>query len=240
MATKNSTPDYLVLPLSKGYFTFISEVDADLAEVKWTADERRDGICYAHRRGLAGKEYLHRVVLERVLERGLVNGERPDHQNRCGLDNRRENLRLATFTENNRNSKVRKHSQAGYKGVQENCGVSWGARIRVDGQIVKLGYFSTPEDAAIAYNHAAAKHFGEFAVFNQIPGWQDITPVPRIQYKELRRDNKSGYPGVSFYARRKKWVARITVNGKRHELGFYDSAELAHQARQRALAEIRT
>ena len=39
----------------------------------------------------------------------------------------------------------------------------------------------------------------------------------------LQKNNKSGYKGVSFSKRQKKWVAQITINGKQTNLGFYST-----------------
>ncbi len=45
--------------------------------------------------------------------------------------------------------------------------------------------------------------------------------------------NTSGYKGVDFSKQKSKWRARCRVNGKRHNLGFFDTAELANEAYQR-------
>lgn len=50
----------------------------------------------------------------------------------------------------------------------------------------------------------------------------------------LRRDNTSGYPGVSFYKAKNKYVAQIRVNGILNYLGLYPTAEEAFQAYQLA------
>ena len=41
----------------------------------------------------------------------------------------------------------------------------------------------------------------------------------------VRANNTSGYKGVSWYTNQKKWIARITVDGKRWSIGYFDSAE---------------
>jgi len=44
----------------------------------------------------------------------------------------------------------------------------------------------------------------------------------------IRSDNTSGYKGVSFRRDRKKWSAQITIKGRIHRLGCYESAGEAH------------
>jgi len=54
-----------------------------------------------------------------------------------------------------------------------------------------------------------------------------------------RTDNTSGYKGVSWHKRNKKWQARITVNGKDRYLGSFLTPELAHEAYCNAADELR-
>lgn len=93
-----------------------------------------------------------------------------DHKNRNGLDNRRENLRLATPAENCRNSRRRNKRSVGYKGVcWSSAGLRrkrWVARIIVENRQIFLGYFRSAVTAAKAYDRAARKYFDEFAKTN--------------------------------------------------------------------------
>ena len=92
-----------------------------------------------------------------------------DHINRNRLDNRRSNLRVATDTQNCRNSGIRSHNTTGYKGVaHRKHSTRWWARIVVDGKFIYLGQYDTAEEAALAYNKAAIKYFGEFASPNKL------------------------------------------------------------------------
>lgn len=47
-----------------------------------------------------------------------------------------------------------------------------------------------------------------------------------------RQTNTSGFVGVSYHKQKKKWIARVTIQSKRIEIGKYDSAEEAHDARK--------
>ena len=91
-----------------------------------------------------------------------------DHINGDPLDNRRENLRLATNQQNAFNQKVNRNNRSGFKGVRKTRH-GWQAVIRLDGHQRCLGTYDTPELAAAAYNGAAIALFGAFAHLNTIP-----------------------------------------------------------------------
>ena len=98
----------------------------------------------------------------------LMTGEWPehgvDHENRNTSDDRWENLRAATYTQNNRNRGVRKDNKTGVRGVIAPQRTSrYEARIRVDGKEIRLGRFDHLADAAAARRDAEMKYFGEFA-----------------------------------------------------------------------------
>jgi hypothetical protein len=95
-----------------------------------------------------------------------------DHINGNPLDNRRCNLRAATRQNNNQNRHVTRGALP-YKGVNAKTDQPrknpFRAYIGVNGKQINLGHYPTPEAAALAYNEAAKKHFGEFAWLNKIP-----------------------------------------------------------------------
>jgi HNH endonuclease len=85
-----------------------------------------------------------------------------DHINLCRTDNRWENLREASRSQNMFNSRAPSTNSSGIKGVYRSRD-KWMAGITVSGKFKNLGYFSEIEDAAAAYYAAAKKYGGEFA-----------------------------------------------------------------------------
>ena len=82
-----------------------------------------------------------------------------DHINRVRTDNRLENLREVTSSQNNQNASLRSNNTSGFKGVSF-CSRTgrWRAQIRVDGKGRDLGRHRTPEEAFEAYRKGAAMY----------------------------------------------------------------------------------
>lgn len=96
----------------------------------------------------------------------FMTGEWPqrdiDHRNLIKNDNRWDNIRLATESENSGNTGVRSDNTSGFKGVHPKR-EKWCSQIRRDGKRITLGSFDTPDQAHDAYRKAAFELFGEFA-----------------------------------------------------------------------------
>lgn len=168
MATNNHTPRSIEIPLTKGYVAIIDITDADLASRKWCINLSARG-AYAvgsikRENGARYNQIMHRLILSRAIGRELTSLEVVDHINGDKLDNRRKNLRLATYAENTRNSKRPRNNKTGYKGVHFIRG-KWTAQITYQGRCIRLGEFSTPEQAHKAYCDAAWMYHGRFANF---------------------------------------------------------------------------
>lgn len=140
-------------------FTMVDDADYDfLNQWKWclqcangyvTRSKRIDGKCHSFR--------MHVEILK--PPKGMIC----DHRFGNKLDNRRENLRICTYSENNRN-------RSPHKGRTLPKGVCWHARdrrfmvrIKVNRRDIHLGYFRTESEADAAYKAAAIKYHGEFA-----------------------------------------------------------------------------
>jgi hypothetical protein len=104
---------------------------------------------------------LHRFLLGLPPHRPLV-----DHIDFDGLNCRRSNMRIATRTQNNINKRTKGGGNTGYRGIERTIGGKWHARITVAKKRTNLGVYDDPADAARAYDAAAKRLFGEFAVLN--------------------------------------------------------------------------
>lgn len=104
----------------------------------------------------------HRVIW--AIWYGEYPSDEIDHINTIRDDNRISNLRIASRSENEFNTKARKGSVSGLKGAHwHGAKKRWRARISAHGKDIFLGYHDTPEAAHAAYCEAAKKYHGEFA-----------------------------------------------------------------------------
>lgn len=99
-----------------------------------------------------------------------IHGEWPknevDHIDGNKSNNKIENLRDVTKSQNQQNRLKTRQNTSGYKGVFFHARSNkWIAKITLNKKQNYLGYFSSPLDAHNAYCEAAKKFHGEFAKF---------------------------------------------------------------------------
>lgn len=155
--------------LTQNQAAFVDDEDFErVSQFKWRASWNSSTKSFYARS--SGGIFMSRFIVNCPSDKTV------DHKSHVTLDNQKHNLRICTQGENNQNSRKRINCSSLYKGVCKGKGRrKWRATIGVkdilDQSCIKhLGCFNTEGEAALAYNKAAKKHFGEFAYLNQIEG----------------------------------------------------------------------
>lgn len=156
------------IPLSSGMVAVVDDEDfAFLIKWKWSAVKCRTYV-YA-RRGVVVERKKHWIYMHRLIA-GAVPGQGVDHKDRCTLNNRRNNLRLCSRTQNLGNSHLKANNSSGFKGVYRAPSGKYIAQIKFKNKTTRLGGFHSAELAAARYDQAAIESFGEFALTNKALG----------------------------------------------------------------------
>lgn len=145
-------------PLEQGHFAVVDDESYTmLIQYRWFRSTRGYAVCNLAV-GVTG--HMHKMV--------LPFGSTVDHRSRNKLDNRKTNLRFCNHSQNGANQEIRVSNGTGFKGVVwDKARNKYRAQIQVNQRMKNLGRFSTPEEAAAAYDRAAITAWGEFALTNQ-------------------------------------------------------------------------
>jgi hypothetical protein len=153
------------IPLTAAKAAMVDDADYPwLIKYRWYAAFDKPTNKYYARRHLAVRVNKYKKIRMHREIMGVVDPKiQVDHKNGDTLDNRRENLRIATSAQNNANHRMHKSNKSGFKGVcWDKRRQRWRATI-FKGKQYYLGYFDTPESAHDAYVAKALELFGEFA-----------------------------------------------------------------------------
>lgn len=146
------------IPLSHGYKAEVDEEDI-LYLLLLTNGWYKESNGYVRASIKCVKYYMHDIIVKRM---GLIKTYQVDHKDRNRLNNKRDNLRLATNGQNKANSRVSKNNELGIKNIRwENN------KYRVDFvynfKRLHIGQFENIQDAIEARDIARKKYFKEFA-----------------------------------------------------------------------------
>tara|TARA_A100001391_G_C5026728_1_gene267248 strand:+ start:118 stop:735 length:618 start_codon:yes stop_codon:yes gene_type:complete len=191
--SKDELSDKYALVDDEDYERIVETKDKRGKPKKWYCHNNNTSSDYAMSSNR--RDSIHRLVM------GNPKGMCVDHINGDTLDNRKENLRVCTISQNSQNKRLKSHSQSGYKGVHEkNYPIRKKYVSKKTGKVtyhehlltkrfqayigsgipntpsIKLGYYATAEEAAEVRDKKALEIHGEFARLN--------FPDKREQYLE--------------------------------------------------------
>ena len=143
----------------------VSDEDyTELLHHNWYLHPRGYVVCYQRTARYNGRRctFLHDFLMR------PPDGMQVDHKDHNGLNCQRDNLRIATHSQNHGNKRKPggKHTSK-YKGVSwQAASGKWYAIICCQGKQYNLGRHDDETEAARAYDAKARELFGEFALTN--------------------------------------------------------------------------
>lgn len=145
------------IPLTQGKFAIVDDEDFEfLSQWKWWT-LKSGNTFYAIRRSKNATILMHRVII------GAKPKKTVDHVNGNGLDNRKENIREVSNSENAMNRTLNSNNSSGTTGVSfHKKSKKFRATITVNKKSIHLGTFSSIEEAVIARKSAENKYFCNF------------------------------------------------------------------------------
>ena len=149
------------IPLTQGKFALVDDADFEwLNQWKWRIKKSYQLEYVITDTKIGNKKTtirMHRLILNAKKDIFI------DPKDNNGLNNCRDNLRVATNGQNNMNRSI-VWGVSKYKGVyQHKTNKKWIAQIKKNKKLIRIGHFNKEIEAARAYDKRAKELFGEFA-----------------------------------------------------------------------------
>ncbi len=152
-----------LIPLTKGYNAVVdAEEYVFFNKMDWFAlTAKKSKVVYARSYDLKTRKpvLMHKMIYPQWEEVDHIDGD--------GLNNRKNNLRESTHSENMANRGMNSNNTSGYKGAYfHKISKCWYSAIKINGKMLYLGICKDVVEAARRYDVKAIELFGEFAQTN--------------------------------------------------------------------------
>lgn len=154
------------IALTKKKFALVDDDDYEFLN-QWNWHYHSGGYAGAWLAIQKGEKRKH-LLMHRLIN-NTPEGSNTDHINGNPLDNRKDNLRSCTQSQNLANRHGITNTSSKYKGVSwDKAREKWSSKIRYQYKTINLGRFDCEKKAALSYNKAAKELFGEFSYLNEV------------------------------------------------------------------------
>lgn len=204
-------------------YALVSYHDYDkVMQRKWNmqcVQQSKKGLCYTLSTQNNESVRMHQYIMGAAPE-GMVI----DHINNNGLDNRRDNLRFVTFSQNTQNTQKREGTTSRYKGVSYNKKLK---RWRMQyGKNEYYKFFDKEEAAARCYDKYVLIKFGEHARTNGLVAWHDVKDL-NLQTEFLKEQPRKLPRGITYRTSTQSYRVEIMYNKKKYTSCYYKTLDEA-------------
>lgn len=213
-----------------GNYAIVDDEDYDrVTKYKWHGYKSNCTYYARSNNKINGKKIgaLHRFILNLTDKTQIV-----DHKNGNGLDEQKDNLRICTIAQNNKNCKKRK-GRFPYKGIKLAPSGNYLVTIRNGEKKEYVGTYATLEEAGEAYDRKAIELYGEYARLN----------FPEKDYTKLNppakthKTSNTGYKNIVFHKNINKFVVYKQKNFKLIKHKYCKSLEEAIEFRNSTFSD---
>jgi hypothetical protein len=209
-------------------YTIVSECDFEiLNKLKWNKNPN------GYAKSTSG--LIHRFIYKEIMKIKLTTKNIVDHINNNRLDNRRENLRIVTHSENVRNKSIRENITSNYNGVhlnKEKITNKWISNIKINKNVLRAAY-EKEEHAAHQYNLWCIEYNLTTAKLNILSDESIVNFEPYV----LQVKNGNNLPKGITMISENKYRLFIYRNATKEHIGYFKTEEEANKIRLEKLKE---